>query len=102
MQIYGLYRIIHIQYILYYREMPLITLSGAPMTGKTTVTEALVNAAKLHYPDTEVHVINFESLKINRNIAYKDMNNEKKLNGILRTAVERMVTMKRLVILDGK
>ena len=82
--------------------MPLISLCGGPLTGKTKATEAIVAYVKQNYPDVEIQVINFETLKINRNVAYQDMNNEKKLNGILRTAVERTLTMKRLVILDCK
>jgi protein KTI12 len=54
-----------------------------------------------HHNSTEVVLINFENLKIDRNTAFKDVENEKKVLGLLRAAVERWLTKKRLVILDS-
>ncbi len=51
--------------------MPLVTLCGAPLSGKTVFTEALVREIKSKYPDREVFVINYESLRIDRAQSFK-------------------------------
>jgi tRNA uridine 5-carbamoylmethylation protein Kti12 len=51
--------------------MPLITLCGAPLSGKTLMTQALVAEIKAKHPDREVFVINYESLRLSRAVVFK-------------------------------
>lgn len=81
--------------------MPLITLCGAPLAGKTTLANEIAEYAAKEYPDLDVVIINFESLKINRTTSFMNSMTEKRVNEMLRTAVERQLTLKRVVILDA-
>jgi len=81
--------------------MPLITLCGPPLAGKTTLANEIVAYAASQYPNLDIVIINFESLKVNRATAFQNSMTEKRVNEQLRTAVERHLTLKRVVILDA-
>jgi protein KTI12 len=74
--------------------MPLLVISGLPLSGKTTWALAL----QAHLKAT---VINDESLGIDPKVAYSSPTLEKQARGLLMSAIERTLTRNDIVICDG-
>uniref|UniRef100_A0A383WLJ4 Protein KTI12 homolog n=1 Tax=Tetradesmus obliquus TaxID=3088 RepID=A0A383WLJ4_TETOB len=78
--------------------MPLIVLSGQPCSGKSTVAATL---QQLLQPSHPVHVVDEPSLHLERNTAYQTTVQEKATRGTLKSAVERAISKKTVIILDS-
>jgi len=79
-------------------KMPLIIMCGFPSSGKTTRAEQLVKYfSSIGCP---VELINVESLKISRNSLYSNNIEEKKGRASFRSAMERSLNKKTVVIVD--
>eukprot|EP00775_Hariotina_reticulata_P012545 gene12545-12678_t len=78
--------------------MPLVVLSGQPASGKSTVAAKL---QELLQPGHPVHVVDEPSLHLERNTAYQSSGHEKATRGALKSAVERAISKKTIVLLDS-
>lgn len=63
--------------------MPLILMCGPPCSGKTELVKRISKEILDEIPDTEIHIINEESLNVNKQETYSDMIKEKDLRGLL-------------------
>ncbi|KAG0238101.1 hypothetical protein BGW41_008247 [Actinomortierella wolfii] len=92
--------------------MPLITLSGLPSSGKSRraaeIKQYLEDRLQKQAQDDpstakqyRIHVINDESLKLDKHLAYNTAADEKKARGALMSAVERLLSKDDIVIADG-
>ncbi|KAF8062921.1 KTI12 [Scenedesmus sp. PABB004] len=79
--------------------MPLVVLAGQPASGKTGVAARL--AAALAAAQQHVLVVDEPGLHLERNAAYSSSAAEKAARGALRSAVERGVSKRTVVILDS-
>lgn len=79
--------------------MPLVIVSGWPLSGKTRFAEWLRGELKSEFEN--IVVVNDESLGINKHHGYTDSAAEKKSRAALLAAVERQISTDRLVIADG-
>ncbi|RIA97638.1 chromatin associated protein KTI12 [Glomus cerebriforme] len=85
--------------------MPLIIMCGIPSSGKTSrsnqIMQYFVDRFSKENKNASVHLINDESLGINKD-SYKDTRiEEKKSRGTLISAVERLVSKDDLIIADA-
>ncbi|KIY99639.1 putative Protein KTI12 like protein [Monoraphidium neglectum] len=78
--------------------MPLVVLAGQPASGKSTAAAQLRALLELHGP---VEVLDEPSLHLERNAAYSCSAHEKMARATLKSAVERVLTKRSLVILDS-
>lgn len=86
--------------------MPLITIAGIPLSGKTQraneVKAFLEKYMSLNSTNIKsVIIVNDESLSIDKKEAYRDANTEKNARGTLLSAVERHLTRDDIVICDS-
>lgn len=79
--------------------MPLIMLTGGPLSGKTFITQQLVAQCKKLYPDREVQVLSHETMNLPRRV-FTNMDVEKKFNQKLISCVEQALTPRRVLIVD--
>ncbi|KAL2913351.1 kti12, chromatin associated [Polyrhizophydium stewartii] len=94
--------------------MPLITVCGLPLAGKTTRAEQVAQHLRV-YIEREQHalaargtvlnahvvVVNEEQLGLDKRVAYSDAAEEKKTRGSLLSAVERSLTKEDVVVCDS-
>ncbi|KAJ3312600.1 hypothetical protein HDV04_002917 [Boothiomyces sp. JEL0838] len=86
--------------------MPLITISGLPLSGKTTRANEIAKYLNDYVSNNQttirkIIIVNDESLSIDKKTAYIDANTEKKARGALLSAVERHLSREDIVICDG-
>jgi len=94
--------------------MPLVILSGLPTSGKTTraqelktffetrlVAQAQDESSTVKSKDYRIHVVNDESLNLNKHTSYNTAADEKKARGALMSAVERLLSKDDIVIVDS-
>ncbi|KAJ3273031.1 kti12, chromatin associated [Terramyces sp. JEL0728] len=86
--------------------MPLITISGLPLSGKTTRANEIAKYLEDYISKNQTSIrkiitVNDESLSIDKKAAYIDANSEKKARGALLSAVERHLSREDIVICDG-
>ncbi|XP_073393103.1 protein KTI12 homolog isoform X2 [Physcomitrium patens] len=83
-----------------HRNMALVIICGQPCSGKSTAAACLMKALEktINMP---VVLIDEPSLNLDRNSAYQDMPREKNLRGMLRSAVDRAVSIDTIVIVDS-
>jgi protein KTI12 len=83
--------------------MPLVMMCGLPCSGKTRRAQQI--AAHLStVPEAQrmpIHVVNEESLNIQRDLAYKDSVSERMARGALKSAVERLLSADSILICDS-
>ena len=82
--------------------MPLIIMSGLPLSGKTTVTEKLKNWFEINL-NSKVIIISDE-IKFNeskRNVLYTNSTLERQLRSWLRSEAERHLRSDNLIVLDA-
>lgn len=96
--------------------MPLVILSGLPTSGKTTRAQELKtffetrlaaqaqaqdDSAAPKTKDYRIHIVNDESLNLNKHVSYNTAADEKKARGALMSAVERLLSKDDIVIVDS-
>ncbi|KAF9430549.1 hypothetical protein BGZ94_006199 [Podila epigama] len=92
--------------------MPLVILSGLPSSGKTRRALELkefferriqenANAADSKTKEYRIHIVNDESLNLNKHESYNTAADEKKARGALMSAVERLLSKDDIVIADS-
>ncbi|KAG0045198.1 hypothetical protein BGZ83_009572 [Gryganskiella cystojenkinii] len=92
--------------------MPLVILSGLPSSGKTrravelkqffeTRLAAQDDSTASKAKDYRIHIINDESLNLNKHVSYNTAADEKKARGALMSAVERLLSKDDIVIVDS-
>ncbi|KAF8972366.1 kti12, chromatin associated [Entomortierella lignicola] len=95
--------------------MPLVILSGLPSSGKTRRAQELKQffetrlASQNQEQDDSttkakeyrIHVINDESLNLNKHVSYNTAADEKKARGALMSTVERLLSKDDIVIVDS-
>lgn len=81
--------------------MPLILMCGPPCSGKSELAKRISKEIQEEIPELEIHIINEESLNVNKHETYSDMIKEKDLWGLLWSEVDRLLTKDNLVILDS-
>ncbi|KAK3814002.1 MAG: chromatin associated protein KTI12, partial [Benniella sp.] len=93
--------------------MPLVILSGLPSSGKTrraqelkTFFEARLasqsqDESSSRSKDYRIHIVNDESLGLDKQQCYNTAPNEKKARGALMSAVERLLSKDDIVIVDS-
>ena len=81
--------------------MPLVILCGVPCSGKTTVTNELVQVFRDRGICKKIQIINEESLLLNRKECYASSLSERKARDTLKAAVERVLSKDCLVICDS-
>ena len=79
--------------------MPLITISGLPLSGKSTFAETLQSFLSKSVSN-KIILLNDESLGLSK-FMYSDPQEEKKARAALLSAVERHLTKETIVICDG-
>nr|XP_026695236.1 protein KTI12 homolog [Ciona intestinalis] len=79
--------------------MPLVVMCGGPCTGKTTRCGELNKYLNQHHPD--VNVVVASDLNIVRDSVFADSRKEIETRGALKSAVERDVSDKNVVIVDS-
>ncbi|KAF9583586.1 hypothetical protein BGW38_009112, partial [Lunasporangiospora selenospora] len=100
-------------------RMPLVILSGLPSSGKTrrayelkayfetrhtsnaSSTSDSQEGSSSKPKDYRIHLINDESLNLNKHVSYNTAADEKKARGALISAVERLLSKDDIVIVDG-
>jgi protein KTI12 len=78
--------------------MPLVTIVGLPLAGKTKRATELVSFLENHFK--RVILVNEESLGIDKKLAYTDGESEKKVRGRVISAIERHLSRDDVVICD--
>ncbi|KAG0242500.1 protein KTI12 [Mortierella sp. GBAus27b] len=93
--------------------MPLVILSGLPSSGKTRRAQELktffeTRLASQNQDEStskpkeyRIHVVNDESLNLNKHVSYNTAADEKKARGALISAVERLLSKDDVVIVDS-
>lgn len=93
--------------------MPLVILSGLPSSGKTRRAQELkqffetriaaqnLDGTAPKAKDYRIHIINDESLNLNKHVSYNTAADEKKARGALMSAVERLLSKDDIVIVDS-
>ncbi|KAI9142450.1 chromatin associated protein KTI12 [Paraphysoderma sedebokerense] len=86
--------------------MPLIILCGIPCSSKTTRANQLkeyftANPQMMNGNAMTIHIINDESLRVDKATAYKTQFEEKKARAAYISAVERLLSPSAIVIVDG-
>jgi protein KTI12 len=86
--------------------MPLVTICGLPLSGKTSRAIELKECLEKYISDNEtiikkVVLVNEESLSIDKILAYSSAAFEKKARGEYLSAVERYLNRETIVIVDG-
>lgn len=81
--------------------MPLVVVCGPPLSGKTTRSIQLVEHIKSTTPNITCHLINEESLALDKRLIYSNSNEEKKARSKLISSLERLLDRNSLVILDS-
>lgn len=92
--------------------MPLVILSGLPSSGKTKRAQELKefferrlasqdNGTDSKTKDYRIHIVNDESLNLNKHVSYNTAADEKKARGALMSAVERLLSKDDIVIADS-
>lgn len=81
--------------------MPLVIVCGPPLSGKTTRSKQLIEHFTTTKPSLPIHLINEESLHLEKSVVYSNSNEEKKARSVLFGAVERHLSKNTLVILDS-
>lgn len=92
--------------------MPLVILSGLPSSGKSRRAVELKQfletrlASQLQDESTKpkdyrIHIVNDESLNLNKHVSYNTAADEKKARGALMSAVERLLSKDDIVIVDS-
>ncbi|KAG0002050.1 hypothetical protein BGZ79_003681 [Entomortierella chlamydospora] len=95
--------------------MPLVILSGLPSSGKTRRAQELKQffesrladqsqeqeGSATKTKDYRIHVVNDESLNLNKHVSYNTAADEKKARGALMSAVERLLSKDDIVIVDS-
>lgn len=98
----------------HYIRMPLVILSGLPSSGKTARAQELKqffetrlasqtqeDPAAPKAKDYRIHIVNDESLNLNKHVSYNTAADEKKARGALMSAVERLLSKEDIVIVDS-
>uniref|UniRef100_A0A7I4EH32 Protein KTI12 homolog n=1 Tax=Physcomitrium patens TaxID=3218 RepID=A0A7I4EH32_PHYPA len=80
--------------------MALVIICGQPCSGKSTAAACLMKEFE-KTNNMPVVLIDEPSLNLDRNSAYQDMPREKNLRGMLRSAVDRAVSIDTIVIVDS-
>ncbi|XP_073240983.1 protein KTI12 homolog isoform X1 [Porites lutea] len=80
--------------------MPLVVMCGYPCSGKSKRAKELKNHFEVSRGKT-VHLAGDESLNLERNAVYSVSANEKEARGLLKSAVERLISRDDIVILDS-
>ena len=80
-------------------SMPLLLMCGYPSSGKTTHAHAI--ARQLTERGCRVSIVNDESLGLIRAEAYGNPASEKIARGLLKAAVEQLLSKEQVVIADG-
>ncbi|KAF8924934.1 chromatin associated protein KTI12 [Dissophora ornata] len=93
--------------------MPLVILSGLPSSGKTRRAQELKQFFETRLAsqsndestaaskDYRIHIVNDESLNLNKHVSYNTAADEKKARGALMSAVERLLSKDDIVIVDS-
>eukprot|EP00455_Lapot_gusevi_P015520 TRINITY_DN1786_c0_g1_i4.p1 TRINITY_DN1786_c0_g1~~TRINITY_DN1786_c0_g1_i4.p1 ORF type:complete len:276 (-),score=38.44 TRINITY_DN1786_c0_g1_i4:19-846(-) len=81
--------------------MPLVIVCGFPCSGKTTRAQKIVEYFVEQNRFQHVHLLNEETLHIDRAEAYQDSINERRARNTLKSAVERYLSHESLVICDS-
>ena len=94
--------------------MPLVILSGLPSSGKTRraielkqffetrlAAQTQDDSAAPKAKDYRIHIINDESLNLNKHVSYNTAADEKKARGALMSTVERLLSKDDIVIVDS-
>ncbi|GJJ73427.1 protein KTI12 [Entomortierella parvispora] len=92
--------------------MPLVILSGLPSSGKSRRAVELKQFFETRFAsqaqdettkpkDYRIHIVNDESLNLNKHVAYNTAADEKKARGALMSAVERLLSKDDIVIVDS-
>ncbi|KAF9951105.1 hypothetical protein BGZ65_006186 [Modicella reniformis] len=93
--------------------MPLVIISGLPTSGKTKRALELKEFFEARLAsqsqdesgsktkDYRIHIINDESLNLNKHVSYNTAADEKKARGALMSAVERILSKDDIVIVDS-
>lgn len=92
--------------------MPLVILSGLPSSGKTKRAQELKeffehrlasqdSGTDSKIKDYRIHIVNDESLNLNKHVSYNTAADEKKARGALMSAVERLLSKDDIVIVDS-
>ncbi|KAJ3305961.1 kti12, chromatin associated [Kappamyces sp. JEL0829] len=86
--------------------MPLVTIVGIPLSGKTTRANELAAYVRSRLdgeslPIRKIIVVNEENLELDKLAAYRDAESEKKARGRILSAVERHLCREDLVICDS-
>ncbi|KAL9985762.1 hypothetical protein ACROYT_G008203 [Oculina patagonica] len=80
--------------------MPLVVMCGYPSSGKSKRAEELKNHLENSRGKT-VHLAGDESINLERNVVYAASSKEKEARGLLKSAVERLISRDDIVILDS-
>lgn len=80
--------------------MPLVLMCGYPCSGKSKRAEELKSYLENSKGKT-VHMAGDESIDLERNVVYAASSNEKEARGLLKSAVERLISRDDIVILDS-
>jgi len=93
--------------------MPLVILSGLPSSGKTRRAQELKQFFETRLAsqsngestaaskDYRIHIVNDESLNLNKHVSYNTAADEKKARGALMSTVERLLSKDDIVIVDS-
>jgi protein KTI12 len=80
--------------------MPLIVMCGIPGSGKTSKSLALKEYFETKHKIT-VHIINEESMSLQKNEAYGDSIREKQTRAFLKSNVEKSLSTESITIMDS-
>lgn len=93
--------------------MPLVILSGLPSSGKTgraqelkeyfetRLASQIQDASDSKAKDYRIHIVNDESLNLDKHVSYNTAADEKRARGALMSAVERLLSKDDIVIADS-
>ncbi|KAJ7393770.1 kti12, chromatin associated [Desmophyllum pertusum] len=80
--------------------MPLVVMCGYPCSGKSKRAHELKNHLENSRGKT-VHLAGDECISLERNVVYAASSNEKEARGLLKSAVERLISRDDIIILDS-
>lgn len=81
--------------------MALVVICGQPCSGKSTAASCLAEALQESESKPSVKIIDESSLHLDRNQSYVDMVAEKNLRGVLRSQVDRSLSLDNIIIVDS-